>query len=217
MAMANTGPTAAETVVLELRSMLASGRLLPGQQLVQEDLADDLGVSRVPIRESLKILEGEGLVTYLPNRGYFVTELSTADLAEVYRIREILETEALNQAVAKVSDAEIADIEAILEQVEQAAESGDVERLTVANRAFHFAIIELSGLNRLSRLIRQLWDASDIYRTVYFQDSVNRDRINIEHKKIIDALKSRDASALIAAQNHHRDEAVKALNSVIDQ
>ena len=215
--MANTGPTAAETVVLELRSMLASGRLLPGQQLVQEDLADDLGVSRVPIRESLKILEGEGLVTYLPNRGYFVTELSTADLAEVYRIREILETEALNQAVAKVSDAEIADIEAILEQVEQAAESGDVERLTVANRAFHFAIIELSGLNRLSRLIRQLWDASDIYRTVYFQDSVNRDRINIEHKKIIDALKSRDASALIAAQNHHRDEAVKALNSVIDQ
>jgi DNA-binding GntR family transcriptional regulator len=116
-----------------------------------------------------------------------------------------------------VSDADIEDIEAILEQVEQAAESGDVERLTAANRAFHFAIIELSGLNRLSRLIRQLWDASDIYRTVYFQDSVNRDRINVEHKKIIDALKSRDASALIAAQNHHRDEAVRALNSVIDQ
>ena len=212
-----SGPTAQVVVLAELRAALTAGKLLPGQQLVQEDLADHLGVSRVPIRESLKILEGEGLVTYHPNRGYFVTELSTADLAEVYRIREILETEALNQAVAEVSDADIEDIEAILEQVEQAAESGDVERLTAANRAFHFAIIELSGLNRLSRLIRQLWDASDIYRTVYFQDSVNRDRINVEHKKIIDALKSRDASALIAAQNHHRDEAVRALNSVIDQ
>ena len=69
--MANPGPTAAETVLHELRSALAAGRLMPGQQLVQEDLAEDLGVSRVPIRESLKILEGEGHVTYHPNRGYF--------------------------------------------------------------------------------------------------------------------------------------------------
>jgi DNA-binding GntR family transcriptional regulator len=212
-----SGPTAQVVVLAELRAALTAGKLLPGQQLVQEDLADDLGVSRVPIRESLKILEGEGLVTYHPNRGYFVTELSTADLAEVYRIREILETEALNQAVVEVSDADIADIESILARVERASESGDVQELTEANRAFHFAIIELSGLSRLSRLIRQLWDASDIYRTVYFQDSVNRDRINVEHKKIIDALKSRDAAALIAAQNHHRDEAIKVLNSVINQ
>jgi len=81
--MANPGPTAAETVLQQLRVFLASGRLLPGQQLVQEDLAEDLGVSRVPIRESLKILEGEGHVTYHPNRGYFVTELSADDLFEL--------------------------------------------------------------------------------------------------------------------------------------
>ena len=93
--MANPGPTAAESVLHELRSALAAGRLLPGQQLVQEDLAADLGVSRVPIRESLKILEGEGHVTYHPNRGYFVTELSADDLIELYRIRQILEAEAL--------------------------------------------------------------------------------------------------------------------------
>jgi DNA-binding GntR family transcriptional regulator len=117
-----SGPTAAETVLQQLRVFLASGRLLPGQQLVQEDLAEDLGVSRVPIRESLKILEGEGHVTYHPNRGYFVTELSADDLSELYRIRQILEAEALAQAVVEVSDADIADIEKILEQVEQAAE-----------------------------------------------------------------------------------------------
>ena len=210
-----TGPTAQEAVLVELRTALTAGKLLPGQQLVQEELAENLGVSRVPIRESLKILEGEGLVTYHPNRGYFVTELSTTDLIEVYRIREILETEALTQAVAEVSDADIADIELILARVETAARTGDIHELTEANRAFHFAIIELSGMNRLSRLIRQLWDASDIYRTVYFRDPVNRERINLEHKKIIDALKSRDAQALIAAQNHHRNEAVQALGSLI--
>ena len=213
--MANPGPTAAETVLHELRSALAAGRLMPGQQLVQEDLAEDLGVSRVPIRESLKILEGEGHVTYHPNRGYFVTELSADDLIELYRIRQILEAEALAQAVLEVSDADIADIESILEQVEQAAESGDVERLTEANRAFHVAIIELSGMNRLSRLIRQLWDASDIYRTVYFRDPVNRERVHSEHREIIDALKARDAQALIRAQNSHREQAVAALKPVI--
>ena len=213
--MAISGPTAAETVLQQLRVFLASGRLLPGQQLVQEDLAEDLGVSRVPIRESLKILEGEGHVTYHPNRGYFVTELSADDLIELYRIRQILEAEALAQAVVEVSDADIADIEKILEQVEQAAESGDVHALSEANRAFHFSIIELSGMNRLSRLIRQLWDASDIYRTVYFRDSVNRDRIRSEHREIIDALKARDAQALIRAQNAHREQAVAVLTPVI--
>jgi len=213
--MANPGPTAAETVLQQLRVFLASGRLLPGQQLVQEDLAEDLGVSRVPIRESLKILEGEGHVTYHPNRGYFVTELSADDLIELYRIRQILEAEALAQAVVEVSDADIADIEKILEQVEQAAELGDVHALSEANRAFHFSIIELSGMNRLSRLIRQLWDASDIYRTVYFRDSVNRERIRSEHREIIDALKARDAQALIRAQNAHREQAVAVLTPVI--
>ena len=213
--MANPGPTAAETVLQQLRVFLASGRLLPGQQLVQEDLAEDLGVSRVPIRESLKILEGEGHVTYHPNRGYFVTELSADDLIELYRIRQILEAEALAQVVVEVSDADIADIEKILEQVEQAAELGDVHALSEANRAFHFSIIELSGMNRLSRLIRQLWDASDIYRTVYFRDSVNRERIRSEHREIIDALKARDAQALIRAQNAHREQAVAVLTPVI--
>lgn len=93
--MTNSSLTAQEAVLQELRSALAAGTLTPGQQLIQEDLAEELGVSRVPIRESLKILEGEGHVTYHPNRGYFVTELSATDLSELYRIREILEAEAL--------------------------------------------------------------------------------------------------------------------------
>lgn len=213
--MSTSGATAQEMVLQHLRLSLASGQILPGQQLVQEELAENLGVSRVPIRESLRILEGEGLVTYHPNRGYFVTELSSTDLAELYRIRELLESEALQRAVTEVSDADLNDIEQLLELVEQAIDSGDVEAITAANRAFHFAIIDLSGMNRLSRLIRQLWDASDIYRTVYFRSADNRERIRAEHREILTALKARDAQALIAAQNHHRDEAVQAVNLMI--
>ncbi len=213
--MNSTGLTAQEVVLQELRSALASGVLMPGQQLVQEDLAEELGVSRVPIRESLKILEGEGHVTYHPNRGYFVTELSATDLSELYRIRELLEAEALTRAVAEVRDADLKDIEEILNEVNAAAASGDVDALTQANRAFHLSIIELSGMNRLSRLIRQLWDASDIYRTVYFREESNRERIFAEHQEIFRALQARDAHALIKAQNHHREQAVQVLNTVI--
>ncbi len=213
--MSASGLTAQEVVLKELRSALASGVLMPGQQLVQEDLAEELGVSRVPIRESLKILEGEGHVTYHPNRGYFVTELSATDLAELYRIRELLEEEALTRAVVEVSDADLKDIEEILKGVNAAAAAGDVGALTQANRAFHLSIIELSGMNRLSRLIRQLWDASDIYRTVYFREESNRERIFAEHQEIFRALQARDAHALIKAQNHHREQAVQVLNTVI--
>jgi len=214
--MSSSGLTAQEVVLQELRSALASGALMPGQQLVQEDLAVELGVSRVPIRESLKILEGEGHVTYHPNRGYFVTELSAADLSELYLIREILESEALTRAVAEVSDADLRDIEEILGEVNEAAASGDIHALAQANRAFHLSIIELSGMNRLSRLIRQLWDASDIYRTVYFREESNRERIFAEHQEIFRALQARDAQALIKAQNHHREQAVQVLRRVID-
>jgi DNA-binding GntR family transcriptional regulator len=182
---------------------------------VQEDLAAELGVSRVPIRESLKILEGEGHVTYHPNRGYFVTELSATDLSELYRIREILEAEALTRAVARLSDTDLREIGEILGDVNAAAASGDIDALTQANRAFHLSIVELSGMNRLNRLIRQLWDASDIYRTVYFREESNRERIFAEHQEIFAALKARDAQALIRAQNHHREQAVEVLNTVI--
>ena len=214
--MSTQGLTAQEVVLQELRSALAAGVLMPGQQLVQEELAEELGVSRVPIRESLKILEGEGQVTYHPNRGYFVTELSAADLSELYLIREILESEALARAVAEVSDADLKDIEEILGEVNTAAAAGDINALARANRAFHLSIIELSGMNRLSRLIRQLWDATDIYRTVYFRDESNRERIFTEHQEIFRALQARDAQALIKAQNHHREQAVQVLHSVID-
>jgi DNA-binding GntR family transcriptional regulator len=213
--MSASGLTAQEVVLQELRSALASGVLMPGQQLVQEDLAAELGVSRVPIRESLKILEGEGHVTYHPNRGYFVTELSATDLSELYRIREILEAEALTRAVARLSDTDLREIGEILGDVNAAAASGDIDALTQANRAFHLSIVELSGMNRLNRLIRQLWDASDIYRTVYFREESNRERIFAEHQEIFAALKARDAQALIKAQNHHREQAVEVLNTVI--
>ena len=92
-------PTAQEAVLAELRRAIVTGELAPGEQVLQDALAERFGVSRVPLREALKILEGEGQVTYRPHRGYFVAELDVDDLREVYRIRDLLESEAVRVAV----------------------------------------------------------------------------------------------------------------------
>ena len=84
-------PTAQEAVLAEIRRLIVSGELAPGAPVRQEAVAERLGVSRVPVREALKVLEGEGHVVYAAHRGYVVAELSVDDLTEVYRLRELLE------------------------------------------------------------------------------------------------------------------------------
>ena len=208
-------PTAQEFVLGEVRKLIVSGELRAGEQIKQDALAEQLGTSRVPLREALKILEGEGQVTYHPHRGYFVAELSATDLVEVYRIRQLLEDEAVSVAIPKLTDADLAELEAAMVDVEAAGEAGDISAITAANRQFHFLLIERAGLPRLTRLIRTLWDATDAYRSVYFAEPVNRIQVEREHRNIMDALRERDIPRTIALLNTHRDHAVKRVSKVL--
>lgn len=195
-------------VLDELRRMITSGELEGGRQVVQDALAAQLGVSRVPLREALKVLEGEGHVVYHPHRGYFVTELSVADLEEAYRIRALLEAEALTIAVPLLSDADIERIDQLRLAVESAAGSGDVAAIAAANRAFHFAAFEHSAMPRLVRLIRTLWDATDAYRSVYMSSPSNLDHMTAEHHAMVAAMRDGDTARVIALQAEHRENAV---------
>ena len=109
--------TTQEEVLALLRVEILSGSLQPGQQIVQDLLAEKFGVSRVPLREALKILEGEGQVTHHRHRGYFVAELSINDLHEVYRLRAILEREAVTAAVSNITDRDLIAISGFAAQV----------------------------------------------------------------------------------------------------
>lgn len=212
--MAST--TAQENVLQQLRLLIASGELRPGQQVVQDSLAQSLGVSRVPLREALKVLEGEGQVTYHRHRGYFVANLSVTDLVEVYRIRAILEDEALRVGIPLITDEQITEIESLAADVRKASTAQDVARISAANRAFHFAVFEASNLPRLVRLIRNLWDATDAYRAVFFASMPNREHMNDEHDALLRALKNRDVVAAIAAQHAHREGSVTAVSQLIN-
>lgn len=208
-------PTAQEFVLGELRRMIVSGELRAGEQIKQDSLAEQLGTSRVPLREALKILEGEGQVSYLPHRGYFVAELSADDLVEIYRIRQLLEDEAVSVAIPRLTASNLQELERAMQAVEAAGEAGDIAAITAANRQFHFLLIEVAGLPRLTRLIRQLWDATDAYRSVYFAEPVNRIQVEREHRQIMDALREHDIPRTIALLNTHRDHAVKRVSKVL--
>lgn len=202
-------------MLTELREMIGTGKLEPGQQIVQESLSAALGVSRVPIREALRVLEGEGQVIHYPNRGYFVTDLSVEDLEEVYRIRAILEEEALRLAIPLLTDSDIEYIESIQIELEKAVASKKISGITETNRRFHFAMFEASNMPRLVRMIRTLWDATDAYRGVYFAAPTNLNHMNAEHRQMLESLKKRDIKKTIEFQTMHRENAVSAVSQVI--
>ncbi len=204
-----------EEVLALLRVEILTGGLQPGQQIVQDLLAEKFGVSRVPLREALKILEGEGQVTHYRNRGYFVAELSITDLHEVYRLRAILECEAVTAAVSNITDRDLLSLADLAAEVRKATTSNEVLSITAANRAFHFAIFELSEMPRLVRLLRQLWDATDVYRAVYFTQAANRERILLEHDEILDALSARSVARTIKWHDTHRENSVASVTAVI--
>lgn len=205
--------TAQEAVLAELRRAIIERELLPDQQLVQETLAKQFGLSRVPVREALKILEGEGVITYRPRRGYFVTHLDLDELKEVYHVRELLEGLALDKT--PLDDRVVAIMEAALDEAAAAERTLDVPKLTAANRTFHFALLDGSGAARLIRMIHRLWDASDAYRSLYLASATTRARIAGEHQEILAAVRSGNKPEVRRLLDEHRTHALELLTEAL--
>jgi DNA-binding GntR family transcriptional regulator len=209
--------TVQHATLLWLRERLAAGDLAPGMQLRQEALSTEFGVSVPPVREALKTLEAEGQVVYAPHRGYFVASLSAAELAENYRIRELLETEAAERAVPLMGQAELERMEDAARDMERAHRSEDVRSLTEANHRFHFTVFDAAGLPRMAELIRMLWDTTDRYRSLYFATPVHRRRVNHEHREILAAVAGHDTELAVHLLRAHREHALDALSRVLSR
>lgn len=214
--MKEKSPTTQELVLRLLRTDILTGVLRPGQQIIQESLASRYGVSRAPLREAMKIIEGEGQIIHSPHRGYFVTELDLANMREVYRLREILEREAIRAAIPNLTDTDIQAIGAVADEVSAAAASGELLAITLANRRFHFMVFEASQMPRLVRILTQLWDATDVYRSVYFAAPGSMAHVARDHAGILEALRARDTDEVIRWQDSHRDHALTRLADQLD-
>jgi DNA-binding GntR family transcriptional regulator len=206
--------TAQEAVLAELRRNMLSGNWKPGDPIRQDAVASELGVSRVPVREALKILEGEGQVEYRPHRGYMVTTLDAAELEEIYRIRELLEAEAVRRALPQLTQE---DFERMLEAMEdmERVDPSDIATKTAANRRFHFSLFEAAEMPRLQHFLRVLWDASDPYRAMYYMAPGALERVLDEHRRILEACRERDPELVIAVMAEHRGGAVQGLRRIL--
>lgn len=211
-----TGPGTTQQHALDgLRRAIVERRLRPGQRVLQEDIAESLGVSIAPVREALRVLEQEGQVTYRPRRGYFVTELRTEDVEEIYELRRVLEERAVRHALPSLDEDALERIALAARDCVDAAETGDVAAELEANRRFHFAMLESPDQVHAMRLIRLLWDSTEAYRAMYYNSPEERRRAVEAHDRILDAVRRRDADALVAELDAHRGRALDVLRVIL--
>jgi DNA-binding GntR family transcriptional regulator len=207
--------TAQQHALEWLRRAIVSGELGPRQRVNQEDVAERIGLSVAPVRVALRALEQEGQVTYLPRRGYFVTELRMADLEEIYGLRRVLEERAAREALPALRAPALARVEAAAADCVAAAAAGDVAGELAANRRFHFALLEAPENPHAMRIIRMLWDSTEAYRALYYNSPEERERSLEAHERILAATRAGDADRLVAELDAHRERALAVLRDVL--
>jgi len=195
--------TTARALAAALRQGLSEGRWLPGAALRQADLAAEYGVSRIPVREALSLLQAEGLVVIEPNRGAFVASHTAAELEEIFDLRALLETETLRLALPRHNPASLRKLEAIQRELDFATEPADWLRL---DREFHDALYAPSARPRNLDLIAGLRRSVERFYAARLSPDARRVGWNDEHQHLIEAVRRNDAAAATALLHQHLRE-----------
>lgn len=188
------GGDAGARVAERLREEILRGALSPGDRIRQEELAERFGASRVPIREAIRILVHEGLVTTVANSGSWVARLTLAECEEVYLMRERLEPLLLRYSAPHLTDADFAELQSLAARVADASTAGDVDGFLRFDRQFHLASYAHAETQQLGDLISKLWNSTAPYRRAYVATwSSDLQRLaNDEHHLLIETLRDRD-------------------------
>ncbi len=189
-----------EMVASVLREAIATGQLRGNQPLPQDEIASQLRVSHIPVREALRQLESEGLVTYQANRGATVRALTTDEIREIYEIRATLETAAVRRATPLLSAEVLAKARQILDQAERARDDGEWGSLDVE---FHQTIYDLEKRPRLQELIAGLLRRVDRYWLSQGLMLKHRGTFDDEHRALLSAIEARDADRAALVLDRH--------------
>lgn len=195
MATTPTGnPVASQRVAEVIAARILSGQLAPGTRIKQEELAAELGASRVPVREALRILESRGLVGLRANSGAWVTEMTPGDLSLSYQIRERIEPLLLLDSMPRLTEDDVAELQKTQEAIEA---TDDVEEFLVLDRKLHWISYRGHQTTLLATMVERLWDTTQHYRREFIRLSGGpRSWVtNSEHRLLIEAIERRDTSA----------------------
>ena len=181
-----------DVVFQTLRTAILRGELKPGERLMELQLADQLGVSRTPVREAIRMLEQEGLAVTTPRKGAQVARMTEKDMEEVLQIRTALEELAARLSCGRITEKELEELHAAMENFEQKTENGNLEEMGGADSAFHDVIYRASGNQKLLNLLNNLREQIYRYRIEYLKDSSSYPVLIREHREIYEALQLRD-------------------------
>jgi len=182
---------ASARIAAHLRERILRGDLRPGDRIRQEEVAEQLGASRVPVREALRILEAEGLTEHEPHKGARVPRLTQHDVDMIYQMRERLEPLALIESLDHLGEGDVARAQRIQEQIE-ANES--IDRFLELDREFHLLTYTGCRIDPLTSMVTRLWNSTQHYRRAFMALSGPSRMwvVNAEHRLLLDAIERRD-------------------------
>jgi DNA-binding GntR family transcriptional regulator len=200
-----------EDVADRLREQIFSKRLPSGSWLDEQSLADQFGISRTPMREAIKVLASEGLVTIKMRRGAYVTEIIRRDLEQIFTVLSLLEGQAAKEAATKATEDELNRLDHLHHRLEKAAADRDLEQFFEINVKFHDLIQEIAGNRWMNSVIGDLRKVLKLHR----RDSLtSTDRLQnslVEHREILRALLKRDELAAESAMRKHLARGLEAV------
>ncbi|MBG9387432.1 GntR family transcriptional regulator [Caenimonas aquaedulcis] len=190
-------------VAAQLRDRIFAGELLPGSFLDEVHLAEQMEISRTPLREALKVLTAEGLVRHEPRRGCFVNEVTEQDLDQIFPVIALLEGECAREAAAQATDADLEALEALHDKLQRHAKARRINDYYAANFTIHEAIIALAGNPWLAQVIGDLRKIVKLARLQQLHAPGRLDQSLSEHMAVFAALKARDPEGAEAAMRTH--------------
>lgn len=202
MAAVSLTPRALYEEVAELlRQRIFSRELAPGSWIDELKLAEEYGISRTPLREALKVLATEGLVTMKVRRGAYVTEVSERDLADVYHLLSLLESDAAGVVAAQATEAQLQELKTLHSELEQAV--GNRERFFQINETFHMRLLEIANNRWRDQMVADLRKVMKLNRHNSLLKSGRIEESLAEHRAIMAALDARDADATVQRMREH--------------
>jgi DNA-binding GntR family transcriptional regulator len=195
--------TVASMTVEALRERILRGDYPEGEPLRQDALAEELGVSRIPVREALRQLEAEGLVTFSPHRGAVVSTLSLEEIEELFELRADIECELLRRAIPSTGDEQITRANDLLDEFDAALAAGEAERWGPLNWRFHSAMYAPARRNFTMGVLQKLHQHSDRYFRMHVVLARGGALANQQHREIVDAVRAQDVKAALRLLRAH--------------
>lgn len=206
-----------EIVFETLREAIIQGRLRPGERMMEIQLAEEMGVSRTPVREAIRKLELEGFVVMVPRKGAYVAGISVKDIVDVFEVRAALEALAAGLAAERITGEEMEELERSLVQINEVSSRDSIDDIVALDSSFHDIIYRSSRNERLIQIVTHLQEQIHRFRTASLSQPGRTKWALDEHKKIVEAISDRNVELAQSLAREHIESAEQSMLNALGE